>query len=198
MKNDKIFNNIKFLGGANSFDALPENNLLEIAFWGRSNVGKSSTINSIFNNNTVARVSKHPGRTQQINLFIVDDNKATVVDLPGYGYAKVSKKIADNLYSLCYNYIHQRRPKILFLLIDSRRGLMDVDYEVINALNMLRHNVCFILTKTDLIKANNLIRLKNDIGNLDHLMISNKSKDGVLQLKNKIIDLINGGQNSCK
>lgn len=192
MIDNKIFNTIKFIGGANNFEALPKNNLPEIAFWGRSNVGKSSTINSIFNNNTVARVSSNPGRTQQINLFVIGNNNATVVDLPGYGYAKVSKKIAENLYNLCYNYIHKRRPKIVFLLVDSRRGLMSIDSEVVDALNVIGHRICVLLTKTDLVHKNDLIQLESDLGGLDHLMISNKSKTGILQLKNKIVEVING------
>ncbi len=190
MTNNKIFNTIKFLGGANNFNALPNNHLPEIAFWGRSNVGKSSTINSIFNNNTVARVSSNPGRTQQINLFVIGNNQATVVDLPGYGYAKVSKKVAENLYNLCYNYIHKRQPKIVFLLIDSRRGLMSIDSEVLNALSVIDHRVCILLTKIDLVHKNDLIQLESDLGSLDHLMISNKSKTGILQIKDKIIDVI--------
>jgi GTP-binding protein len=137
MKHDKIFNSIKFIAGANKFEALPDNNLKEIAFWGRSNVGKSSTINSIFNKKDLARVSQNPGRTQQINLFSVGNNDAVIADLPGYGYAKVSKTTADNLYQLCYDYLHNRKTEKVFLLIDSRRGLMDVDNDVINALNVL-------------------------------------------------------------
>lgn len=190
MKNDKIFNTIKFLGGANNFNALPNNNLPEIAFWGRSNVGKSSTINSIFNNNTIARVSSNPGRTQQINLFVIGNNQATVVDLPGYGYAKVSKTVAENLYNLCYNYINKRQPKIVFLLIDSRRGLMNIDSEVIDALSIIGHRMCILVTKIDLVHKNDLIQLEKNIGNLDYLMISNRSKTGILQVKDKIIDVI--------
>lgn len=190
MQNNKIFNTIKFIGGANNFQSLPQNHLPEIAFWGRSNVGKSSTINSIFNNNTLARVSKTPGRTQQINLFSIGNNQAMVADLPGYGYAKVSKKDADNLYKLCYDYIHKRQSKIVFLLIDSRRGLMDADLEVISALNMLGHKVCFLLTKIDLLNKNDLIQLQGDLGGLDYITISNKTKMGVTQLKEKIIDVI--------
>ena len=198
MKNDKIFNTIKFLGGANNFEALPKNNLPEIVFWGRSNVGKSSTINSIFNNNTVARVSSNPGRTQQINLFVIGNNEATVIDLPGYGYAKVSKKVAENLYNLCYNYIHKRQPKIVFLLIDSRRGLMSIDSEVLDALSVLGHNISILLTKTDLVNKNDLVQLENDLGGFDHLMISNRSKSGILQLKDNIIDVINERKNRYK
>jgi len=190
MINNKIFNTIKFIGGANNFHSLPKNNLPEVAFWGRSNVGKSSTINSIFNNNSVARVSSNPGRTQQINLFTIGVNQAMIADLPGYGYAKVSKKIAETLYNLCYNYIYKRHPKIVFLLIDSRRGLMDIDREVIEALNILGHRMCIILTKVDLMHKDDIIQLKGNIGLIDHLTISNRSKDGISQLKDKIIDVI--------
>jgi GTP-binding protein len=198
MTNNKIFNTIKFIGGANDFMSLPQNNLPEVAFWGRSNVGKSSTINSIFNNNSVARVSSNPGRTQQINLFVIGNEQAVVVDLPGYGYAKVSKKIAATLYNLCYNYIHKSRPKIVFLLIDSRRGLMNTDSEVIEALNVIGHRMCIILTKVDLVSQDMLMQLQQDLGGLDYLMISNKSKTGITQLKDKIIDIINERENRRK
>ena len=198
MKNDKIFNTIKFIGGANDFISLPQNNLPEIAFWGRSNVGKSSTINSIFNNNSIARVSSNPGRTQQINLFAIGNNQAVIADLPGYGYAKVSKKTAETLYNLCYHYIHRKRSKIVFLLIDSRRGLMSTDSEVIEALNVIGHRICIILTKVDLVSQNDLIQLQHDLDCLDYLMISNKSKTGIIQLQDKIIDIINERENRCK
>lgn len=190
MRNDKIFNTIKFIGGANDFQSLPKNNLPEVAFWGRSNVGKSSTINSIFNNNSVARVSSNPGRTQQINLFTIGNDQSMVADLPGYGYAKVSKKTAETLYNLCYQYIHKRQPKIVFLLIDARRGLMSIDSEVIEALNVIGHRICLILTKVDLVPKNEILQLQHDLGRLDYLMISNKSKSGILELKEKIIDVI--------
>ncbi len=191
MKDNKVFNSIQFLAGANKFIALPSNNLPEIAFWGRSNVGKSSAINSIFNNKTVARVSKTPGRTQQINLFILDNNVATIADLPGYGYAKVSKTVADNLYQLCYDYLHARSPSRIFLLIDARRGIMDVDNDVIDAMRFIGHKICFIFTKIDLIERNALESLKSQAQGDEYLMISNKSGYGVEDVRKKIIDIIN-------
>ena len=198
MKDDKIFNSIKFLGGANKFEVLPKNDLIEMTFWGRSNVGKSTTINSVFNNKTVARVSRTPGRTQQINLFVLGDNIATIADLPGYGYANVSKTVADNLYQLCYDYLHRRKPSRVFLLIDSRRGIMDIDSDVIEAISILGHRTCLIFTKTDLIDKSALESIKmqaNDISG-EYLMISNKSKNGISELRKKILDLINGKKNT--
>jgi GTP-binding protein len=189
--NNKIFNTIKFLAGANNFEALPQINLPEIAFWGRSNVGKSSTINSIFNNNSAARVSKKPGSTQQINLFLIGQNQAVLADLPGYGYAKVSKKNADNLYKLCYDYIYKRQSKIIFVLIDSRRGLMDIDLEAINALNSLGHSMCLLLTKIDLVTKERILQLKSELEGLDYIMISNSSKVGIAEVQHKIKNIIN-------
>ncbi len=192
MKDDKVFNSIKFFAGANKFKALPNNNLPEIAFWGRSNVGKSSTINSIFNDKTVARVSKTPGRTQQINLFTLEKNVASIADLPGYGYAKVSKTVADNLYQLCYDYLHERQPSMIFLLIDARRGIMDVDNDVIEAMRVIGHRICLIFTKTDLIEAKEFEALKLQADRNEYLMISNRSRTGVSEVRKKIIDAING------
>lgn len=191
MKDNKIFNSIKFLGGANTFESLPANKLIEIAFWGRSNVGKSSTINKIFNRKSIARVSRTPGRTQQINLFTIADDKAIIADLPGYGYAAVSKTAADNLYRLCYNYLHKRKLALFFLLVDSRRGLMPVDYEVLESLQVLGHKVCVLITKIDLVHNSALSRLKDELSAFDCLMTSNKSEAGIIDLKRKMIDIIN-------
>lgn len=191
MKNDRIFNSIKFLGGANKFKDLPTSNLPEITFWGRSNVGKSSTINSIFENKTVARVSRTPGRTQQINLFLICDNIATIADLPGYGYAKVSKTTADNLYQLCYDYLHNRKTTQVFLLIDARRGIMDIDFDVIKAMEVLGHQICLLFTKADLVDKQNLKDIEEKALGLDFLMISNKSRAGIIDLRKKITSVIN-------
>ncbi len=195
MKNDKIFNTIKFLGGANTFESLPDNKLIEIAFWGRSNVGKSSTINAVFNRKSIARISRTPGRTQQINLFTIGDDQVVIADLPGYGYAAVSKTVADNLYRLCYNYLHKRQLALFFLLIDSRRGLMPIDYEVLESLKVLGHRLCILITKVDLVKDSDLNKLKNELSLFDCLVTSNKSNTGIIDLKRKIIDVINERQN---
>jgi GTP-binding protein len=198
MQDHKVFNSIKFFGGANKFVDLPKNNLIEVAFWGRSNVGKSSTINSIFNNKTVARVSQTPGRTQQINLFTIGDNIATIADLPGYGYAKVSKSVADNLHQLCYDYLHNRSPVITFVLIDARRGFMEVDNDVIEAMDVLGRKVCLVFTKTDLVSENIIAELKQKTFGRDFLMISNRSKNGITNLRKKIIDAINETKNKSR
>ena len=192
-----MFNNIKFLAGANKYQVLPEKSSPEIAFWGRSNVGKSSTINSIFNQKALARTSKTPGRTQQINLFIMGNNLATVVDLPGYGYAKTSKAISENLYQLCYDYLHNRQPAKLFLLIDSRRGIMDIDTAVLEAIQVLNHRLCLVFTKSDLVRAEDLKNLTKTAidNNLQYLIVSNRVKHGIIETRKVIVDTINGSQN---
>lgn len=200
MITDKIFHTIKFIGGANKFEALPICNLPEIVFWGRSNVGKSSTINSIFNHKNLARVSQNPGRTQQINLFMLGKNEAVVADLPGYGYANVSKVISENLYQLCYDYINTRQFLRMFLLIDSRRGLMMADLDVLTALQSLGHKVSFILTKSDLVDNNRIATLKEELKqfNVESFTMSNKTKNGALELRNKIINILNASKNRSK
>lgn len=112
----------KFVAGATNLRQIPVSNLLEVAFVGRSNVGKSSLINALTGKNC-ARVSKTPGRTQQINFFNLG-NKLSLVDLPGYGYASVSKKTRAEWDSLIIDYLQYRvNLKRIFLLIDSKVGI---------------------------------------------------------------------------
>ncbi len=201
-----IFNDVKFLFGANKYTDLPNNdNRVEFAFWGRSNVGKSSTINSIANNSSIARISQKPGCTRQINIFAMGDGQTTLADLPGYGYAAVSKTIASNLYQLCYDYLCKRHIAVIFLLIDARRGIMQSDAEVIDAIKDLNHNICVIFTKIDKLKTNYIDVLKNNVitlskrwinitainamrsKNFHYAFISNKEKQGIDRIRERMI-----------
>ena len=114
----------------------------EVAFAGRSNAGKSSAINAILNRRDFARTSKTPGRTQLINFFALDDARR-LVDLPGYGYAKVSQKARNN-------YFHARDSLTgLFLIVDSRRGLGDIDWQMLEWAHSLDGPIHVLLTKAD-------------------------------------------------
>lgn len=142
-----------FVAGAATRDRLPDLALPEIAFAGRSNVGKSSLINALTNRKTLARVSHTPGRTQQINFFSLGD-RLLLVDLPGYGYAKVSKSAIASWSSLINDYLKGRRNlQRICLLIDSRRGILPTDIEIMELLDSIA--VCYqvVLTKVDKCKV---------------------------------------------
>lgn len=122
---------IKFVGSFETVESLPKTQFPEYAFVGRSNVGKSSLINAVLGE-TVARTSNTPGRTQSLNLFNVDD-KVIIVDLPGYGYAKVSKKQAMRWLQRLEDYLMNRRQLTrLFILVDSRIGVRDSDLDLMD------------------------------------------------------------------
>ncbi len=139
---------IKFVGGFENVCDLPETQFPEYAFAGRSNVGKSSLINAILNV-PVARTSNTPGRTQTLNMFNVHD-KITIVDLPGYGYARVSRTDAVRWMMRFQEYITTRRQlKRLFVLIDSRIGPRDSDLELMNFCDLNGISYQVVYTKKD-------------------------------------------------
>ncbi|MCF8467352.1 MAG: ribosome biogenesis GTP-binding protein YihA/YsxC [Sneathiella sp.] len=139
----------QFVAGAASVDMLPELPLNEVAFAGRSNVGKSSLINALTNRNTLARTSNTPGRTQQINFFELG-GRMYLVDLPGHGYAKASKEKIDIWTDLVNTYLKGRaKLRRVCLLIDARHGLKVTDREVMDMLDKSAVNYQIILTKVD-------------------------------------------------
>jgi GTP-binding protein len=142
----------EFVAGAASLDALPDSSLPEIAFVGRSNVGKSSLINALLNRKNLARVSHTPGRTRQINLFRLRD-VLMLADLPGYGFARVSKAEAARWNELITGYLRTRRNlRRVMLLIDARRGVMDSDEQVMALLDTAAIAYQAMLTKSDALK----------------------------------------------
>jgi GTP-binding protein len=121
----------------------------EIAFAGRSNVGKSSLINALLRRKSLARVSQTPGATRQINFFALGE-KAVLVDLPGYGYAQASKSLARAWQSLIFSYVRGRTSlKRVILLIDARRGVMPVDSQAMTILDEAAVSYLPVLTKID-------------------------------------------------
>jgi GTP-binding protein len=142
----------RFMMGAVSMSGLPDTELPEVAFAGRSNVGKSSLINAVVGRTHLARASNEPGRTREVNFFVVDE-RLRLVDLPGYGFARASKGEVKKFQNLGRDYLRGRpNLKRAFLLIDSRHGLKAVDDEAMAAFDVAAVSYQIILTKADKLK----------------------------------------------
>ena len=140
--------NIRFVGSFENVADLPKSQFPEFAFIGRSNVGKSSLINAVLGTD-VARTSNTPGRTQSLNLFNVED-KIMIVDLPGYGYAKVSKTETFRWLKRLEEYLITRRQLTrLFVLIDSRIGVKDSDLDLLDFCDQNGISYQIVYTKKD-------------------------------------------------
>ncbi len=151
--------NCDFLISAASFNQLPDTDLPEIAFAGRSNVGKSSLLNALTGRKNLARTSNTPGRTQQVNFFDLG-GQMMLTDLPGYGYAKAAKSVVDQWTRLIKSYLRGRvQLRRVCLLIDSRHGLKDTDREAMALMDEVAVAYQIVLTKCDKIKAAELEKL---------------------------------------
>ena len=143
----------EFVAGAATIDAIPPPSLPEMAFVGRSNVGKSSLINALTGRNSLARTSNTPGATKQINFFRLG-NACLLVDLPGYGYARISKEAAEQWRGLIFDYLRGRATlRRVLLLIDARRGTMEADHEAMKQLDQAAVSYVVVLTKIDTLSA---------------------------------------------
>src|SRR4051812_17717609 len=139
----------EFVAGAASFESLIPISLPEVAFAGRSNVGKSSLVNALTGRRTLARTSSSPGHTRQINFFNLG-GRLTLVDLPGYGFAQVSRSMKETWQDLASAFLRGRPTlKRVCLLIDSRHGVKDSDRETMKNLDAAAVSYQLILTKTD-------------------------------------------------
>jgi GTP-binding protein len=142
-----------FVAGAASIESLPPFDLPEIAFAGRSNVGKSSLVNALTGRSTLARVSSKPGHTRQLNFFDLG-GRLMLVDLPGYGFAQVSKSLKQSWQDLAAAYLRGRPTlKRICLLIDARHGVKDSDRETMKNLDKAAVVYQLVLTKADLLKS---------------------------------------------
>jgi GTP-binding protein len=161
----KIFSGpIAFLKSAPTLEHLPEPVVNEIAFAGRSNVGKSSLLNALTNRNGLARTSNTPGRTQELNFFDVGEPlKFRLVDMPGYGFATAPKEVVRKWRFLINDFLRGRQVlKRALVLIDSRHGIKDVDLDVMGMLDAAAVSYRIILTKADKIKASELARVTGE------------------------------------
>ncbi|MEM7639268.1 MAG: ribosome biogenesis GTP-binding protein YihA/YsxC [Pseudomonadota bacterium] len=155
---------VEFVLGAASLAQLPDGNRPEIAFAGRSNVGKSSLINAVLNRKNMARSSAEPGKTRELNYFDIGDGTFWLVDLPGFGYAKVSRDQQAKWVQLTKRYLRGRANlRRVFLLVDSRRGLMETDLETMRMLDTAAVNYQIVLTKVDKIKKSELEKVTTRI-----------------------------------
>lgn len=162
----KLFSgHVDFLLSAPQLKFLPEPTVPEIAFCGRSNVGKSSLLNALTGRKSIARASVTPGRTQELNFFEVGDPlQFRLVDMPGYGFAKAPVSVVDKWKKLVRSYLRGRAVLARNLvLVDSRHGLKDVDREMMKMLDEAAVGYRIVLTKTDKIKASHLDRVANQV-----------------------------------
>jgi len=149
----------EFMLGVTALETLPDEGPSEVAFAGRSNVGKSTLLNALVGQNGLARASNTPGRTREINYFDLE-GALRLVDLPGYGYAKAPRKDVEQWTALTRDFLRGRSVlRRVCVLIDSRHGLKPVDVEVLDLLDEAAVNYQIVLTKTDKIKPTALEKL---------------------------------------
>ena len=167
MSKDNYYLRAQFLISVGKLSQLPDDTGYEVAFAGRSNAGKSSAINVLTNNQQLARTSKTPGRTQLINYFSLDESRR-LVDLPGYGYAKVSKQVKQEWDALLDGYLRSRQSlRGLVLLMDCRHPLKEFDQQLIQWCAASGLPLHILLTKSDKLKrgaaANTLQQVKSQL-----------------------------------
>ena len=160
-----ISGRVDFLLSAPQLKFLPEPTVPEIAFAGRSNVGKSSLLNALTGRRSIARASVTPGRTQELNFFEVGDPlQLRLVDMPGYGFAKAPVKVVERWKKLVKSYLRGRQVLARNLvLVDSRHGFKDVDREMMKMLDEAAVGYRIVLTKADKIKASDLERVADKV-----------------------------------
>jgi len=195
----------EFVKSAQSIDDSLPSDLSEVVFIGRSNVGKSSLLNSLSKRKGLAKKSSTPGKTQLINFFAItykniDKYQLRFVDLPGFGYAKVSKSIKDDWHQNISDFLVKRNSIRVFIhLIDARHFGLDIDMQVNSYLNSIKNadqNIVTVITKMDKLNQSGLSKLKNSIKsnekfNTDRLeFVSNLKNRGIDKLNQTIFELI--------
>ena len=187
------FNQAKFVISAANLKACPEDSLAEVAFAGRSNAGKSSAINTITGHSRLARISKTPGRTQLINFFELG-NQTYLVDLPGYGFAKVPLSVKDKWQRELELYLRKREALSgIVLLSDIRHPLKEFDRMMVDWATQSNLPLHILLTKADKLKRgaakNTLLGVQKELRDLDHVSIqlfSSLKNEGVDEARQKL------------
>ena len=197
----------QFLLGVTSLTALPAADRPEIAFAGRSNVGKSSLVNALTGRNTLARTSNTPGRTRELNFFELTAG-LYLVDLPGYGYAKVERAQVERWVELLKSYL-AGRPTLrrICILVDSRHGLKPSDLEMMDMLDVAAVSYQIVLTKTDKLKAGKIAAVvsgiesaikKRPAAHPEVAVTSSVKKSGIEALRADLASLADWSQISYK
>ncbi len=185
-----LYHRAEFLLSAPNLKTTPEDIEYEVAFAGRSNAGKSSAINTLTNQRSLARTSKTPGRTQQMVYFKLDEQRC-LVDLPGYGYAKVPRDIQIKWQKELERYLEKRKAlKGLVLLVDIRRNLAEYDLQMIDYAAHLNLDVFVALTKSDKLNRNGAKNalfaaqklLKESAANVQVELFSSLKKEGIEEI----------------
>ena len=195
---------ITFLKSAPTLEFLPDMAVNEVAFAGRSNVGKSSLLNALTNRNNLARTSNTPGRTQELNFFDVGDPlRFRLVDMPGYGYAKAPKDVVRKWKFLVNDYLRGRAAlKRALVLIDSRHGIKEVDTDMLDMLDGAAVSYRIILTKADKIKASELAAVteqtaqairKRPAAHPDIIATSSEKGMGIPELRAAVLEAVTIG-----
>jgi GTP-binding protein len=192
-----------FMLGVVSLDTLPPPDLPEIAFAGRSNVGKSSLINALTGRKSLARASNEPGRTRELNFFNLGD-RLRIVDLPGYGFAKAPKPVVERWTRLTQNYLRGRvNLKRVLLLIDARHGLKAVDEGIMKALDEAAVSYQIVLTKADKLKPAEAAARVEEVSNAIKrrpaafpvvALTSSAKGDGIAEMRAAITEMAEGGR----
>lgn len=201
-EHDKLFSKpCEFIAGVDKLDRMIPESLPEVAFAGRSNVGKSSLINTVTGRKALARTSNTPGRTQQLNFFLIAE-EFHLVDLPGYGYAKVSKTMIRDWTKLLKTYLKGRVTlRLCLLLIDSRHGIKESDSEIMKMLDEAAVPYRVIFTKVDKMKASERQKMieqvemslkKHPAAFPNVLLTSSETKEGVDELRDLLIATVRG------